>query len=95
MPPNTGSHSAEYFRGCHFGYAAAVKMRDKHGRAFVEDGARALAANLRKRSETHTEFDRGYCHAYVAVAEAARPTRPDPAWVGMSSHLGQTATEGK
>lgn len=66
--------SVEYFRGCHFGYMAAVEMLDKYGQAFVRHGAHDLATNLRKRSETHTDFDRGYTQAYSAVARDGRGT---------------------
>jgi hypothetical protein len=59
----------EYFRGCYHGYAAALELTAKYGRAFVQRGALDLEANLRKRSETHTDFDRGYTHAYRAVAD--------------------------
>lgn len=61
--------SYEYFRGVYHGYTAAMETRIKYGFARASHNARDHEANLRKRSETHTDFDRGYSHAYSAVAE--------------------------
>ncbi len=60
--------SFEYLRGVYHGYVSAMEIRIKHGAAFAQNNARDLEANLRKRSENHTDFDRGYSHAYSAVA---------------------------
>ncbi len=63
----------EWFRGAYAGYTAALELLDKHGPAFIQQGADQLCANLRKRSETHTTFDRGYCAAYREIAYGVSP----------------------
>lgn len=60
--------SYEYFRGAFHGYKSAMETRAKYGFARCSFNARDLEANLRKRSEDHTDFDRGYSHAYSVVA---------------------------
>ena len=60
--------SYEYMSGVFHGYKSAMELRIKYSAAFVQNNARDLEANLRKRSEDHTDFDRGYSHAYSAVA---------------------------
>lgn len=60
--------SYEYMRGVFHGYKAAMETRIKYGGARAQLHAHDLELNLRKRSEDHTDFDRGYSHAYSVVA---------------------------
>lgn len=72
------TRNREYFRGCHLGYVAALEMVTKHGKAFAQSMCRQLEANVRKRNVVTTDFDRGYAHAYHAVAfEAAHISEDD------------------
>lgn len=68
--------SPEYYRGCYYGYAAARELLGKYGHGFIAHAVHDLEANLRKRSEEHTDFDRGYTHAYRAVVD--NPSIPQP-----------------
>jgi hypothetical protein len=74
----------EWFRGAHAGYNAAVELLDKYGRSHVQHGADQLLANLRKRSENHTSFDRGYCAAYSEIAYGESPWYRNGAKAGES-----------
>lgn len=58
----------EWFRGASHGYDAAREAIEKYGYGHARLQADQLAADVRRRSETHTNFDRGYSAAFKEIA---------------------------